>query len=102
MDYTSVNGQVSFAPGVTGATVVVQTTDDATFEPTEQFRLVLTGPTNATLGTSIGTGTINDNETAPVVSISTPTPVYEGSGLTFVISLNAPSSLTATVIYTSI
>lgn len=61
-DYLPVSGTLTFAPGVTTQTVAVPIVGDAIPEPTETFRLNLSNPTNATLGSDHGTGTIVDND----------------------------------------
>lgn len=80
---------------MTGATVVVQTTDDLLDENTETFRVLLTSPTNATLGTSIGTGTISDDDTT-TLSVDDPSG-NEGDPITFTVTLSLTSVNTVTV-----
>ncbi|HKH16824.1 MAG TPA: Calx-beta domain-containing protein [Solirubrobacteraceae bacterium] len=65
-DYAAVSGSVSFAPGETAKTVAVAVKGDLLEEADETFRLVLSSPSGATLGTAQGTGTIvDDDEAAP-------------------------------------
>ena len=64
-DYTAVNGTLSFAAGETSKTITVNIADDTLFESSEDFTITLSNPTNATLGTATGTGTIVDNDAAP-------------------------------------
>ena len=69
-DYTAATGTVTFAPGDTSETVVVQTIDDTDFAEadTETFNVTLSNVTgNATIGDATGVGTINDNDVAPPV-----------------------------------
>ena len=54
-----------FSPGQTSKMVTVSIKGDTLDEPNETFKLVLSGPVNATLGVSQGTGTITDNDPAP-------------------------------------
>lgn len=61
-DYQAVGGTVTFAPGETSKTVQVPIVGDKTPEGTETFRLVLSDPSNAVLGTAQGTGTVVDND----------------------------------------
>lgn len=61
-DYTAANGTLTFAPGQTSRTVVVTVVGDMLVEPTEAFTLVLSAPTNASLGDASGTATITDND----------------------------------------
>lgn len=60
VDYTPAAGTLTFAPGVTQQSVTVQTLGDIILEGNETFQLVLSNPTNSTLGTAQGTGTIID------------------------------------------
>ncbi len=59
-DYQAVSGTLTFEPGVTQQTVTVAALTDVVIEPNETFRLILSNPQNAGLGTSPATGTIVD------------------------------------------
>ena len=61
---------LTFAPGETSKTVDVNVVDDALIEANETFTVGLSNPTNATLGTAVGTGTINNDELPPLVSVN--------------------------------
>ncbi len=79
-DYTAVTTArtATIAAGDTTAKVEVQTTEDAIDEPDETFVVTLASPTNATLGTSsVGTGTITDDDAAPTEGKPQVTPVEE-------------------------
>ncbi|NBQ41532.1 MAG: hypothetical protein EBU23_02900, partial [Mycobacteriaceae bacterium] len=65
-DYTAASGTLTFAPGVTSQQVSVSVTGDATVEPDETFTVTLTNPTGATLAAATATGTITNDDTAPV------------------------------------
>ncbi|HRD69289.1 MAG TPA: Calx-beta domain-containing protein, partial [Legionella sp.] len=98
-DYTNVNGTLTFAPGVTTQTITVPITDDTLFEGSETFNVNLSGATNASIATSLGVGTIVDNDTAPGITINDVT-VNEAAGIaTFTVSLSAVSGLPVTVGY---
>lgn len=58
LDYTAGSGTLSFAPGETTKTVEVRTAADSDTAD-ETFRVVLSSPTNATLGTGTSTVTID-------------------------------------------
>jgi uncharacterized repeat protein (TIGR01451 family) len=64
-DFTAVSGSVGFAPGVTNMTVNVPVIGDTTIESDEMFSLQLSNPVNATLGVSLGTGTILNDDGLP-------------------------------------
>ena len=94
-DFTAVApGTLTFAPGVTTQQVSVSVLGDALDEADETFTVTLANPTNATLGASIGTGTITDNDAAPAISINS-VAVTEGNAGTvnavFTVSLSAAS-----------
>ncbi|NCT70124.1 MAG: hypothetical protein GXC75_04215 [Xanthomonadaceae bacterium] len=68
-DYTATSGTLTFAPGETSKTVNVLVIGDTAFEADETFTLGLSAPTNATLGTAAATGTIVNDDAAPVLTI---------------------------------
>lgn len=62
-DYTTQSGTLTFSPGETVKTFSVPILDDAVDEPDETVNLILSNPTNATLGTPTdATLTILDND----------------------------------------
>ena len=63
-DYEATEGVLTFAPGDLARTLSVTLLDDAVYEREENFRLELSSPANATLGTSTATGTIVDDDRA--------------------------------------
>jgi len=70
-DYTATTGTATVVAGSTSTTFTVQTTDDSLDEPNgETIGVVLSSPSNATLGTSNGTGAINDNDNGPVITVA--------------------------------
>lgn len=79
--------------------VTVLVNGNTTVSPDETFFVNLTAPTNAQASTAAGIGTIQ-NAFPPKISITGDTK-SEGDLLTFTVSLNAPSSQTATVAYTT-
>ena len=95
-DYTSANGVATVTAGTTSTTIVITTTDDTLDENNgENFVIVLSSPSNATLGTSIGTGTIDDNDTT-AISINDVSE-NEGDPLTFTVTLSLTSVNTVTI-----
>ena len=106
-DYTALTaGTLTFAPGDTAKTIDVTVAGDTTDEPNETVVLRLSSPANATLsgGTATldSTGTITDDDAAPVLSIDNPS-VTEGdttpATLTFTVTLATASGKTVTVNY---
>ena len=103
-DYTALpSTTLTFAAGETAKTLTVATEDDTLHEQTETFSVTLSAATNATLegggGTLSGTGTINDNDVLPEVSIADATAVVEGAPAEFEVSLDVTSGSEVTVTY---
>jgi len=67
-DYTASSGTLNFAAGETTKTFTVVIWGDTNLEGNETITATLSNPTNATLGTSTATGTINDDENATPVN----------------------------------
>ena len=59
-DYTPVSGTLTFTTGQTSKTVSVPVKGDTTYEPKEEFRVLLSGATNATIADDTGMGTIRN------------------------------------------
>lgn len=81
----TLSGSVLNIPqGVSTFTVTITTVQDTVFEANETYTL--------TIGGRAATGTINDNDSAPVIaSITNPT-VTEGANLVYVVTLSNASS----------
>jgi len=71
-DYTAKSGTVSISAGSLTATISISVNGDKTTEPDETFTVALSNPVNATLGNSIATGTIlnDDGSVAAASSIT--------------------------------
>ena len=94
-DFTAASGTVTFAAGETTRTVTVQTVDDSVIEPTETFRLTLSGQSSGLVpGTMSGTGTINDNDASYAISGAT---VAEGGTLAFVVTRTGYTAVASSV-----
>jgi len=103
-DYVSTNGIISIAPGTTAQTITVRINGDLLSEADETFFVSLSSPTNATLSDAQGTGTINNDDPLPSLSINNVTIAEGNSGTTnavFTVSLSAMSGQTVTVNYAS-
>lgn len=104
-DYVATSGSITFAPGVTSQTIQVLVSGDSVGEPDETFTVNLSNPTNATIASATGTGTIvNDDAFAggPTISIADGSRLEGDSGTTFIllnVTLSAPSPQTVTVSY---
>lgn len=72
VDYNQTTGTILFVPGDTSESFEVTIIDDDVYRGTRTFRLVLSNPTNAILGTNSNIPVvINDNEPTPAA-----TPIY--------------------------
>ena len=103
-DYTALpSTTLTFTAGETAKTLTVATADDTLHEPAETFSVTLSAETNAALeggGTTLsGTGTIDDNDVLPKVSIADATAVVEGTSAEFEVSLDVTSGSEVTVTY---
>ena len=95
-DYTTASGSLTFAAGDTAKTITVEIEDDTVDEEdTEQFKLTLSNKVNATLSGDVSelevTGTIEDNDHPPVLSLEDVT-VREDADAEFVVSWEGRAS----------
>ncbi len=67
-DYLSTKWTLQFAAGTTTATIKIPIVNDSICEPTEQFEVLLSNPSNATLKDSIGIVTIKDDDKALITA----------------------------------
>jgi hypothetical protein len=92
-DYVATSGAASFAPGELEKPVVVLVNGDTVDETQETFFLDISNVQNATVGSSRGTGFINDDD-GPTISINDVS-VTEGNAgtkaATFTLTLSGPS-----------
>jgi hypothetical protein len=61
-DFNAASGTITFAPGQTSRTILVQTKDDAAGESTETFTVNLSSPVGATIADGQGVATIRDDD----------------------------------------
>jgi hypothetical protein len=76
-NYTAVSGTLTFPPGQTSQTVVVQTQDDGASDPTKAFTINLSNPVGGVLTTGQGIGTILDDTKFYVVDSSSSDKTYQ-------------------------
>jgi hypothetical protein len=99
-DYQAVDVTVEFRGTETTKTVTVPLAGDGRYEHHETVSLWLSEPTGAKLGPqSNATLTILNDDAPPVVSVSAPEPVVEGTPVTFTVALSEVSDVPATVSY---
>ena len=98
-DYASTSGTLRFSAGDTRESIRIPITADTVDEPAETFRVTLSSPSNATLGSpSRTTVTITDDDDAPSVSLSlSASSIAEGESATVTAHLSHPSSADTTV-----
>ena len=97
-DYTEATGTLTFSPGETHTTIAIALLDDDTHEARETFSVSLTGAVGATLVGGAGTGTINDNDERPFITIDG-SEASEAGILEFVVTLLTASEATVSVDY---
>jgi hypothetical protein len=101
-DYTTTSGTLSFAAGTVSQTIAVPVAGDSLDENTETFTVTLATPSNATIATAAGTGTISDDDLPPSISVGNASLTEGNSGsssMTFTVTLSAPSGLEVSVGY---
>ena len=100
-DYTAASGTLNWADGdAAPKTFNVTILEDLIFEGNELFNVGLNTVVGATLGTSAGTVTIVDNDTAPTISIQDGGALEGNAGTTpanFTVTLSNPTTQTVTV-----
>ena len=102
-DYGAVVGEVRFAAGETHRVVGVAVTDDLVDEPDlETFTLTLSSPENATLAAATATGSIRDDDVAPVVSARDTIAAETGGEMVFSVVLTSRTESTVTVDYETV
>src|SRR5262249_1903309 len=83
LDYTATSGTATFAPGATTATVSVSVNGETLLEADETFTLNLSGGAGASLGAPSATGTILNDDYAPVANAGPDVLTDEGTTVTF-------------------
>lgn len=102
-DYTAASGNLVFTGAETGKQITVQVQGDLIDEATsEQFQVILTNPSNATISKATGAGTIQDDDTAQITLQQGPVVTEGDSGArpaVFTVTLSTPAAFTVTVDY---
>ena len=102
-DYTSASGPITFAPGETSKTIVVDVIGDTAFEANETFSVTLSGvSSNARIQTASATGTItNDDQqpppVTPTLSIASVSANERSGTFTFIVTLSQAVTTRVTV-----
>lgn len=82
-DFTFVSGTLTFAPGQTSGTISVPVRGDALEEADEEFSVSLFSPVSASVADGSGSGTIVNDDHAPVAVAGPDQTVAEGSVVSF-------------------
>ncbi len=106
-DYVALAGTVSFPAGSVAQSISITVNGDTTVEPNETFTVTLSSPTGATLAVATGTGTLTNDDIAPLPTLSiADVSVAEGNSGTknaaFAVTLSAAASSTVTVTYATV
>ena len=99
-DYAGVTGSLNFAAGETTKQVTVLVNGDTLDESNETYTLNLSNATNATILDASGTGTINDDDPLPSLSIDDVTTTEGDTGsvaANFTVTLSTISGRTVAV-----
>ena len=100
-DYTAASGTLEFQAGDTSKTIEVTTLEDGYNEADETYTLSLTavtGPDGVSLGTSIATGTIEDDDPLTAELGTHTANVAEGDDATYEVELSGGTSTAAVVV----
>jgi hypothetical protein len=100
-DYTAATGTLTFAPGALTKTVPVAIGATTVAHASRYFYMYLASPTNATIVSSSGTGTVLDDAVTPFVSVNNPS-IPSGptsTTMNYTVSLTSPTVNTVTVHY---
>jgi hypothetical protein len=108
VDYTGIAPTVlTFEPGQTEKTIVVEVIGDDGYGPDETFSVVLSNAVNARVvagNGDVGVGTIVNDDDAPIVTVSTPEPTTEpaaATNLIFIVSIDGLIEVPFMVNYTT-
>ena len=96
-DYRDASGTVVLPPGKRVGEVRVDVINDRRDEPDETFQLVLSGAGNAEIARGTATGTIEDDDPDPAMSVLDSRASEEAGQIVFRIELDASSGRTVTV-----
>jgi uncharacterized repeat protein (TIGR01451 family) len=102
VDFANTNGTLTFAPGVTNATIRVPVFGDPIWEPNETFTVTLSLPTQAWIARATATGTIFNDDPLPTLTVfpgSLPESDLARSNMTMQVSLSMPTPATVIVDY---
>ena len=98
-DYVAASGTLSFAPGETSRTILVDVIGDTAYEANETFNVVLSGPSSnamVTTGSAVGTITNDDSQppppATPSLSITSVSALENAGAFVFTVTLSTAST----------
>ncbi|TCM12117.1 Calx-beta domain-containing protein [Novosphingobium sp. PhB165] len=101
-DFPPVSGTINLIAYQTAANISIATSDDSEVEPPETMTVTLSNPANyTTIATATATGTINDNDVAPVYLSMGNATVTEGGNLVFTVTRTGNTAVATTASYTT-
>ncbi|MCY2930919.1 MAG: hypothetical protein NTV86_15805, partial [Planctomycetota bacterium] len=104
-DYVAQSGTLTFVAGVVTQTVTIVVNGDITYEFDQTFFVNLSGPSNTTIADATGMGTIVNDDSAPTLTIDSPS-ILEGTGggtfLDFTAALSVASERPVTALYATV
>ena len=98
-DYVAASGTLTFAPGQTKQTITVAVNGDTKYEANETFTVNLSSPAGANIATGKGTGTIQNDDKPPVLTIGNATATQQSGSAVVTVTLSPASGVTALVKY---
>jgi len=104
-DYTEKAGTLTFPPGVTTQSIEIDIRPDLISEPDQQFSVVLSDASNASIDEATGIAVIEDSNPLPTVSITNSSSAEgdtSGNTLTFTLTLSSISEQPITVDFTTL
>ena len=96
-DYENADGTLTIAAGETAGTVSVAVVADNVHEPEETFSVNLSGAMYSVLDDASATGTITDDDPAPMLSIADASAAESDGQIHFTVSIAGATALPATV-----
>ena len=98
-DYRATAGTLTFLPGETSKTVVVDLHDDDLHEADETLRVTLSNAVDAVIAKVAGTGTIADDDSAPVLAVGDAMAVESAGRISFPITMDGATGDNVTIAY---
>ncbi len=90
LDYTASRGIVVFDPGATRGVIEITIVDDKISEPSEEFLVTLSDPSNAIVAQEVVTGTILDDDGSAILRVEDVLVLEEDGVVQFRVSLSQP------------